>query len=200
MNSNKNSYSKYRKENAGTTNPRPEGKTKQVKPQKTQKDPQAGKARSKQSPGKSQPVPAKQPAKKKKVHQKPIEPKPKINKADLARQKQIDKQTKLAARQEKTRAMKESLVNVSKKAAIALVLLLLIGEAILMINQNAAIDELKFGINDLTAKLEKENNMLKELNSEKETAYKSENIENIARYNLGMVYPTKEQTIYINLD
>lgn len=86
MNSNKNSYSKYRKENAGTTNPRPEGKTKQVKPQKPRRIPRQAKPEASKAQAKVSQSPS-QTARKKKVQQKPIEPKPKINKADLARQK-----------------------------------------------------------------------------------------------------------------
>ena len=124
----------------------------------------------------------------------------KRQKQERARYKQEQKTIKKASRDESLRLFKERLFDLFKKAFFAILVLVLIGETILMLSQNAGIDALKFEINDLNTQYEKENNVLKELNSQKETALKSETIENIARYNLGMVYPTKEQTIYINLD
>ena len=59
---------------------------------------------------------------------------------------------------------------------------------------------MKFENNELTSQLEQKKEVIKELNSKKEATYKSETIENIARYKLGMIYPTKEQTVYIYLD
>lgn len=121
-------------------------------------------------------------------------------KEDRARQKREQRALRKSTRQENVRTFKLAIKDLLKKAFYVILLALLIGETILMLNQNAVIDNLKFSINDINTELEKENNVLKELNSKKETALKSETIENIARYNLGMIYPTKEQTIYINLD
>lgn len=124
----------------------------------------------------------------------------KKQKQERARLKQEQKTIQRAHRQENRKLIRAQIADFFKKTFFVLLVLVLIAEAILMLNQNATIDTLKFEINDLNEAYKKEKNILKELNSQKEAALKSETIENIARYNLGMVYPTKEQTIYINLD
>lgn len=68
------------------------------------------------------------------------------------------------------------------------------------ITLKSEIDMLKFKNNELSSQLDQKKEVIKELNSKKEATYKSETIENLARYRLGMVYPTKEQTVYIYLD
>lgn len=124
----------------------------------------------------------------------------KRRKEELRARKLQKKQERKETRKERVGQVKQSIFGIFKRFFVALMLLVLVLEMLLMISQNASIDALRFEINDLNASYEKQSNVLKELNSQKETAFKSETIENIARYNLGMVYPSKEQTIYIDLD
>ncbi len=113
---------------------------------------------------------------------------------------QISKEEKIKRKKERTAALVSGFLLLCKKVGLVLFVLIALGELMLLINFEARIHSIQFEINDITANLDEKKELLKELNSQKEAAYKSETIENIARYNLGMIYPTKEQTVYINLD
>lgn len=115
-------------------------------------------------------------------------------------QKKLNKEKKAKERKENFASLASSVLYLSKKLVVVLLVLLILGEVMLSLNFKSQLDALQFDINDISSKLEKEQNIIKELNSEKESAYKSETIENFARYRLGMIYPTREQTVYINLD
>lgn len=189
---NNNSYSRYRNENKKKKDPK---KPTQAVKTKGNKKTKPKKVERKQSDFQN--------TKKRKEDTRRIKEGTRRTKEErhaIAEQKRLDKEARAASRREGMKDVKRFLLELLKKLAIALIAILLIGETLLMINQYAIMDELKFQISDINKELEKDKNYLKELNSEKEAAYKSENIENIAKYNLGMVYPSKEQTIYINLD
>lgn len=135
------------------------------------------------------------------------QPKKKTKKVDRAENKKARKLERQQRKEQQLRERKERVVALAsdakkliKSLGIVLCILLLIGELMLMLNLNSQLDKIQFEINDYNAQLSEKKQLVKELNSQKEAAYKSETIENLARYKLGMVYPKKEQSIYINLD
>lgn len=135
------------------------------------------------------------------------QPKKKTKKVDRAENKKARKLERQQRKEQKLRERKERVATLAsdakkliKSLGIVLCILLLIGELMLMLNLNSQLDKIQFEINDYNAQLSEKKQLVKELNSQKEAAYKSETIENLARYKLGMVYPKKEQSIYINLD
>lgn len=177
MNDNFNSYSDYKKSRA-QANERSREKTpeKRTRPKKRAVQPS--------EPSRKE---------KKKIDKEQIKKERKLEKARL-------KEERARARKEKMTSLADSALFFGKLLGKLMLLGIIIGEIILMINLNAKIDMIQFEINDLDKELDRKKEIVKELNTEKEAAYKSETIENLARYKLGMVYPTKEQTIYINLD
>lgn len=87
----------------------------------------------------------------------------------------------------------------AKKFLIFVSLIVIVTQVIFIIKLNSKLESLQFDINKMNTKISKDKEIIKELNTKKENAYKSETIENFARYKLGMVYPKKEQIVYINL-
>lgn len=140
-----------------------------------------------------QPEPARKDKPKKKIDKE-------LNKKERKLEKARLREERAKLRKEKMTSLTNSALLLGKLLGKLLLLGIIIGEIILMINLNAKIDMIQFEINDLDKELDRKKEIVKALNTEKEAAYKSETIENLARYKLGMVYPTKEQTIYINLD
>ncbi|MDO4711086.1 MAG: hypothetical protein Q4A75_03835 [Peptostreptococcaceae bacterium] len=167
-----------------------------------------GATKKKRSSGKSKGAARPSPLQEKKETRKPTKKlKKKVRKIDRAEEKkakklekQERKEKRIKERRDRTAALASKMRSMSKKIAMVLMLLVIIAEMLLMLNLNSKLDAIQFEINDHNEKLGEKKQLVKELNSEKEAAHKSETIENLARYKLGMVYPTKEQTIYINLD
>lgn len=114
-------------------------------------------------------------------------------KKEISEKKKIEKQEKRAQRWHAVKSNKKIFL-----AACFVVFYIGISMGILYNNSNIA--ELQYKINALNKDIVKENNLLNELEAERESTYKSETIENYAKYRLNMVYPTKEQIVYIKID
>lgn len=124
----------------------------------------------------------------------------KQKKEKIKEQKKIYNLIRKEKRAENIKKLKEDFSNIFKKMFVGLILFIVIIEVLFLVNAQTRLDKIQFDINDLSSQIEKNNNSIKELNSKKESSYKSETIENFAKYKLGMVYPTKEQTVYIYLE
>lgn len=72
--------------------------------------------------------------------------------------------------------------------------------SMILLYNNSNIAQLQYKINSINKEIEKEKNYLNELEAARESTYKSETIENYAKYKLNMVYPTKDQIVYIKVD
>lgn len=185
MNKKNNSYSEYRKNRSDSSKKNPDSSKKRSDSKEYPK--------TSRTPSSS----ANYPKKRSKKTQKKRTSEPK----KLTREEKLrNKAARSSARKEKMTDVINSAWAALKKLGAVLFFFILLAEVMMMINLNARIDTAKFENNDLTKQLEKKKEIVKELNSQREAAYKSETIENLAKYKLGMVYPSKDQTIYINLD
>ena len=125
---------------------------------------------------------------------------PKGSRTERKRLEEQRKRERSAARKARWNDLVGALKELTVKMGMILAILLVLAGVMGTITLKSEIDLLKFENNELTSQLEQKKEVIKELNSKKEATYKSETIENIARYKLGMIYPTKEQTVYIYLD
>lgn len=117
-----------------------------------------------------------------------------------AEEKRLSKEERAKLRKERMAAFTDSAVVFFKKLGVVLGVIFILGEILLIINLHSRIDGIQYEINDAEKQLNQKKEIIKDLNTQRESAYKSETIENLAKYKLGMVYPKKEQIIYVNLD
>lgn len=68
-----------------------------------------------------------------------------------------------------------------------------------IVHNNSKISELKYTVTTLNIEINRQGNLINELEAKRESTYKSQTIENYAKYKLGMIYPTKAQTVYIKV-
>ncbi len=125
---------------------------------------------------------------------------PRLTKEEQKKLRTQQKQERAIARKEAWVSFAAALKEFFVRMGMVLAVLFIIGGIMVTITLKSEIDMLKFKNNELSSQLDQKKEVIKELNSKKEATYKSETIENLARYRLGMVYPTKEQTVYIYLD
>ena len=83
---------------------------------------------------------------------------------------------------------------------IACFVVFYIGISLVLLYNNSRIAQMQYSVNEIREEVEKEKNYQNELEAERESTFKSETIENYAKYRLNMVYTTKEQTVYIKID
>lgn len=128
-------------------------------------------------------------------------------KANFKKQKIIEKQNKIIEKQnrklqkQKKKELFQHALKSNKKillGACFVVFYIMISMVLLYNNSNIA--QLQYKANAIKRDIEKEKNYMNELEAERESTYKSETIENYAKYKLNMVYPSKEQIVYIKVD
>lgn len=118
----------------------------------------------------------------------------------LKKQKLEEKENKKLEKQRRKQEFKHALKNNFKLFLGACFVVFYIMIAMLILYNNSNIAQLQYKINAIKKDIEKEKNYLNELEAERESTYKSETIENYAKYRLNMVYPSKEQIVYIKVD
>lgn len=118
----------------------------------------------------------------------------------LKKQKLEDKQNKKLENQKRKQEFKHAIKNNFKLFLGACFVVFYIMIAMLILYNNSNIAQIQYKINAIKKDIEKEKNYLNELEAERESTYKSETIENYAKYRLNMVYPSKEQIVYIKVD
>lgn len=118
----------------------------------------------------------------------------------LKQQKIENKQNKKLEKERKKQEFQHALKNNFKLFLGACFVVFYIIIAMLILYNNSNIAQLQYKINSINKEIEKEKNYLNELEAERESTYKSETIENYAKYRLNMVYPSKEQIVYIKVD
>lgn len=115
------------------------------------------------------------------------------NKKNLKKIKQFEKKEKIEQRRQAIKSNKKSLL-------IACFVVFYIGISMGILYNNSKIAQMQYNVNEIKKEIEKETNYNNELEAEREGTFKSETIENYAKYRLNMVYPSKEQTVYIKID
>lgn len=118
----------------------------------------------------------------------------------LKKQKLEEKENKKLEKQKRKQEFQHALKNNFKLFLGACFVVFYIMIAMLILYNNSNIAQLQYKINAIKKDIEKEKNYLNELEAERESTYKSETIENYAKYRLNMVYPSKEQIVYIKVD
>lgn len=113
--------------------------------------------------------------------------------------KEMKARAKIEKRQRKVELW-HAIKNYKKTFLVACFVVFYIGISMVILYNNSNISELQYKINSLKKDITKEKNLLNELETERESTYKSETIENLAKYRLNMVYPTKDQIVYVKVD
>ncbi len=121
-------------------------------------------------------------------------------KANLKNQKLIEKQNKKLEKQRRKESFQHALKGNKKLLLGACFVVFYIIVSMTVLYNNSNIAQLQYKANAIKRDIEKEKNYLNELEAERESTYKSETIENYAKYKLNMVYPSKEQIVYIKVD
>ena len=159
----------------------------------------------------SSPEVKRKPVKKTKVS---VSSKARPSKKDTAAAKRIEAQKKKAAaqerknlklarrleRKEKSEQRRHAIKSNRKPLMIACFVVFYIGISMVILYNNSRIAQMQYSVNEIRKEIEKEKNYQNELEAERESTFKSETIENYAKYRLNMVYPSKEQTVYIKID
>lgn len=136
------------------------------------------------------------------------------SKKDTAAAKRIEAQKKKAAaqerknlklarrleRKEKSEQRRHAIKSNRKPLMIACFVVFYIAISMVILYNNSRIAQMQYSVNEIRKEIEKEKNYQNELEAERESTFKSETIENYAKYRLNMVYPSKEQTVYIKID
>lgn len=114
--------------------------------------------------------------------------------------KERDKQNKRLQRMNRKNRRKSFYKKV-KPVQITLFILgvYLVLAANLVVNNNSQLALLKYKVTELNTEITRQENIINELEAKRESTFKSQTIENYAKYKLDMVYPTKEQTVYIKV-
>ncbi|MGB5823196.1 MAG: hypothetical protein WBH44_03915 [Proteocatella sp.] len=115
------------------------------------------------------------------------------------REKEI-KEKKKIEKQERKAQIWHAIKSNKKIFLVACFVVFYIGVSMGILYNNSNISELQYQMNSFKKDITKEKNLLNELEAERESTYKSETIENLAKYRLNMVYPTKNQIVYIKVD
>lgn len=124
----------------------------------------------------------------------------KAYKENLKKQKLLEKQNRKLEQQKKKEEFQHALKNNFKLFLGACFVVFYVIIAMFILYNNSNIAQLQYKINAINKEIEKEKNYLNELEAARESTYKSETIENYAKYRLNMVYPSKEQIVYIKVD
>ena len=103
-------------------------------------------------------------------------------------------------RKEKREQRRHAIKSNRKPLMIACFVVFYIGISMVILYNNSRIAQMQYSVNEIRKEIEKEKNYQNELEAERESTFKSETIENYAKYRLNMVYPSKEQTVYIKID
>ena len=126
--------------------------------------------------------------------------KQKEHKENLKKQKLIEKQNKKIEKQKRKELFQHALKSNKKILLGACFVVFYIIISMFVLYNNSNISQLQYKVNEIKRDIEKEKNYLNELEVERESTYKSETIENYAKYRLNMIYPSKEQIVYIKVD
>lgn len=126
--------------------------------------------------------------------------KEKEEKAKLKEIRKIEKENRKIEKQKRKEEYKHALKNNKKLLLGACFVVFYIFVSMILLYNNSNIAQLQYKINSINKEIEKEKNYLNELEADRESTYKSETIENYAKYKLNMVYPTKDQIVYIKVD
>lgn len=190
------SYKDYKSDSKGKTGP-----GKKPKPRQNTK-PVSESLRNDKPKNKSKPKP---PQNKKRIEEN--KRKLAAQKRFAAEKKRIDSENKKdlkIARQIEKKEMKEkrrqAIKSNSKTLLIACFVAFYVGISMVILYNNSKIAQMQYNVNEIKKEIEKEMNYKNELEAERESTFKSETIENYAKYRLDMVYPSKDQTVYINID
>ena len=111
-----------------------------------------------------------------------------------------EKENKKIEQLKRKEAYRHALKNNKKLILGACFVVFYIFVSMILLYNNSNIAQLQYKINSINKEIEKEKNYLNELEAARESTYKSETIENYAKYKLNMVYPTKDQIVYIKVD
>ncbi len=199
MNNDYQSYKEYRSSNSGT-------------PKKTNRNKPENKSKSKRTKTENKkPKPLNKygdsnknrnlNGRKSKAGSKPSNPKSAKVKKQISKElvKEIKEKKKIDRQQRKIERW-HAIKNYKKTFLVACFVVFYIGISMGILYNNSNISQLQYKLNLLNKEISKEKNLLNELEAERETTYKSETIENFAKYRLNMVYPTKDQMVYIKVD
>ena len=121
-------------------------------------------------------------------------------KENFKKQRIIEKQNRKIEKQKKKELFQHALKSNKKILLGACFVVFYIVISMVLLYNNSKIAQFQYQANSIKRNIEKEKNHLNELEAERESTYKSETIENYAKYKLNMVYPSKEQIVYIKVD